>query len=395
MKLLILVACLAGGPEMPLPVLPEADTPEEWTSERERLTGLFETNEYGKIPDNTDIDVRFRTMSSDSLAFDGAATRKEISVEFSDGKRKAATTVLLYVPNCLSRPAAAFFSLNFGGNHTVCDDPGITLPDSSAFRNPKYRFSESQRGADSTSWNIRETLARGYAVATYFNGDLCEDWLHGPEDDLGALLYPEGRDSLGCGFIGINAWGMSRVMDCLMQEKTLDPEKIIVAGCSRNGKIALWAGATDERFAMVISSSSGSGGASLFRGNTAETIADISKRFPYWMAGNFAKYAGKTEEFPVDQHQLLALIAPRPLYVSDSDRDIYAVPKDEYASVKAALPVYGLFGYEMEELDHQPETGKAVMGQVGFHTKAGTHSITAEDWRHYYDFADLHFGKPE
>lgn len=393
-KILLLATGLSCALTPGLPELPEAASVQEWEEKRDEAIGLFELCEYGRIPDSPDIEIGYRIVSTDKEAFGGAATRKEMTVVFSDGRREASADLLLYVPNGLAQPAAVFFGLNFGGNHTVCADPDISLPDSLRFENPKYRFSPGQRGSDSLSWNIRETLARGYAVATFFNGDLCEDWIYGPENDLGALLYPDGRDSSSCGFIGINAWGMSRVMDCLAGEKLIDPDKIIVTGCSRNGKIALWAGAMDERFAMVISSSSGSGGASLFRGNTAETIADISRRFPWWMAGNFSRYADREEDFPVDQHQLLAMIAPRPLYVADSDKDIYAVPKDEYASVKAALPAYELYGYDVDYLKVQPETGKAVSGQVGFHTKEGKHSITPEDWRHYYDFADLHFGRP-
>lgn len=382
-----------GRPASPLPdLLGNCRTPQQWHLRRDSLLRLFEEHEYGRIPAHPGIRIAARTEHTDRRALNGTATRKEVTLTFRKDGRSCGLHLLLYIPNGLQHPAAVFLGLNFGGNHTVCGDPGITLPDT----RPGHPKDEVPgRGADSTGWNIRETLQRGYAVATFCNSDLCEDRPQGPALGAGAMLYPEGRDSGSCGFIGITAWGLSRVMDYLEREPLVDARRVALIGCSRNGKIALWAGAQDERFAVVISSSSGSGGASLFRGNRAESIGDIAGRFPHWMAPSFARYARCTGEFPVDQHQLLALIAPRPLYVADSDRDPYAVPKDEFAALKAALPAYGLFYPDLPALNSAPAVGVPVQGIVGFHTKQGGHSITPFDWRCYYDFADLHFGRPE
>lgn len=385
-----------GRPCSPLPELTKAGTtPQSWRRRRAELLTLFEENEYGRIPEDRSVEIVPQVEYTDRKALGGTATRKEVTIAFRKDGRSCSLRLLIYVPNGLKRPAALFLGPNFNGNHSVCGDTGISLPDTSRYRNPRHGIDLSRRGADSLSWNIRETLRRGYAVATFYNGDLCEDWPQGPDHGAGAMLYPAGRDSLSCGFIGITAWGLSRVMDYLEQEPSIDARRVALIGCSRNGKTVLWAGARDERFAMVISSSSGSGGASLFRGNTAESIGDICKRFPHWMAPAFARYAHCTGEFPVDQHQLLALIAPRPLYVADSDRDRYAVPKDEFAALQAALPAYELLGLKPVGLDSLPAVGTPVMGPVGFHTKRGEHSITAVDWHCYYDFADLHFGRPE
>ena len=385
-----------GKPYSPLPRLLEPDvTPQTWRHHRAELLKLFEENEYGRIPANASIGMASRTVATDRKALGGLATRKEVLLVFKKEMQRCSLRLLIYIPNGLRHAAPLFLGANFKGNHSICDDPGIPIPDISRYRNPRHGIDTLHRGSDSLSWNIRETLRRGYAIATFYNGDLCEDWPQGPLYDIGSMLYPQGRDSLSCGFIGITAWGLSRIMDYLKQEPRIDIRKVALIGCSRNGKIALWAGANDERFAMVISSSSGSGGASLFRGNTAESIGDICERFPQWMALSFSRYAHCTGKFPIDQHQLLALIAPRPLYVADSDRDRYAVPKDEYAALRAAAPIYGLLGLHPANMDSLPAVGQSVTGPLGFHTKAGEHSITATDWQYYYDFADYHFGRPQ
>lgn len=385
-----------GRPYSPLPeLLDPGTTSQTWRHRRDELLKLFEENEYGRIPANIPIKMTSRIVSTDRKAMGGMATRKEVLLVFKKKMQRCSLQLLIYIPNGLKHAASLFLGANFKGNHSICNDPGIMIPDISRYRNPRHGIDTLHRGSDSLSWNLRETLRRGYAIATFYNGDLCEDWPQGPKYDIGAMLYPEGRDSLSCGFIGITAWGLSRIMDYLRHEPRIDSHRIALIGCSRNGKIALWAGANDERFAMVISSSSGSGGASLFRGNTAESIGDICTRFPQWMAPSFARYAHCTGEFPVDQHQLLALIAPRPLYVADSDRDRYAVPKDEFASLQAAAPIYELLGLHPADMNLPPAPGQSITGPLGFHTKPGEHSITAIDWRYYYDFADYHFGRPQ
>jgi acetyl esterase/lipase len=184
-------------------------------------------------------------------------------------------------------------------------------------------------------------------------------------------------------------------MDYLETDKDIDATRIGVVGHSRGGKAALWCGAEDERFALVISNDSGSTGAALARNKKGESIARINDSFPHWFCENYKKYNDKEEELPIDQHQLIALIAPRLGYVASASQDEWADPKNEFMSCFHASPVWKLWEKPGVTVSEQPPVNKpAHDGYVGYHLREGKHNLGLSDWNWYMDFADKHLRKP-
>ena len=189
------------------------------------------------------------------------------------------------------------------------------------------------------------------------------------------------------GAIGMWAWGLSQMRRAADGIPGLDARRAVVIGHSRLGKAALWAGAQDEAFAMVVSNDSGEGGAALSRRMYGETIARITRSFPHWFCPTLATYADRVPELPVDQHQLLALVAPRVLHVASAVEDRWADPRGEFLATQAADEVWRLFGVRGLEASEMPAVDQPVGARVRYHVRTGGHDITRYDWAQYLDTA--------
>jgi hypothetical protein len=277
--------------------------------------------------------------------------------------------VALYLPE--RPPRTVFFGPNFAGNASIDPDPAIPLDTSWMRPEPAWgivdnRATEATRGVHASRWPLADILARGDAVATWYDGDFCPD-----DPDLCAI-YGQ-KHATNAGAIALWAWGFSRVREALAQSGLVPADKAIAVGHSRHGKAALWAAACDTRIAGAIANNSGAGGARPFRCREGETIADLFARFPHWFAPALRDFAGRETALAADQHIVLTLAAPRPLYVARASDDAWAGPAGELAGLEAAAPVYDLLG---------------ASDAMGTHLRQGGHALTHEDWRHFLAFAD-------
>jgi hypothetical protein len=283
--------------------------------------------------------------------------------------------------------------INFAGNQAVSNDPAIRL---ATIWNPKtherQQAPEEFRG-QMKDFDLEKILARGYAFATVCYQDIEPDFKGGYVHGIRPLFLKAGQTEPApdeWGAIGAWSYGLSRALDYLEKDTAVDAKRVAIVGHSRLGKTVLWAGALDQRFAMVMSSCSGEGGASLARRNYGETTRNLVDAFPYWFCANFRKYADHADQLPVDTHELIALIAPRPVYVTGAEEDKWADPKGEFLACAAAGPVYRLLGALGLGTDQMPPLDQPIMHTVGYHYRTGGHAVTAFDWEQFLSFADMH-----
>ena len=374
-----------------------ATAQEWWQRRRPEILSLYEEHVYGKAPDRPG-GMWFETRSVDSMALGGRATRKQVRVHFAPTPQAPFMDLLMYVPNDHPGPVPALLGLNFGGNHTVHPDPGIEITQRWVVNNPQLgietnRSTEATRGFQAFRWPVERVLDRGYAMVTAYYGDLEPDHPEGWRQGVRGFFLRPGQTAPSAGewgAIGAWAWGLSRAMDYLQIDPDINPRRVVVHGHSRIGKAALWAGAQDRRFAMVVSNQSGEGGASLARRYFGETVEIINLSFPHWFTPAYSRYGGRPEELPVDQHMLLSLIAPRPLYVNSAEEDVWSDPRGEFLAAKLASPVYQLLGATGLPGDDMPPLDRVVQGTIGYHVRAGQHDALAYDWERWMDFADRH-----
>ena len=362
---------------------------EMWREERRpEILELFRQQVYGSAPD-IEIEPAYEVFEESAAALDGKARRKQVRISFTRNGRTLAMDLLLHTPADADGPVPAFLGLNFQGNYTVDDDPAIRVTESWVRNRGGIEDNKADpklRGTASSRWPLAEIVGAGYGVATIYYGDIDPDFDDGFRNGVHAL-FPEHQDG-DFSSIGAWAWGLSRALDYLETDPHVDGSQVAVIGHSRLGKTSLWAGATDERFALVISNDSGCGGAALSRRRIGETVARINTSFPHWFNDAFLGYNNNEAELPVDQHMLLALVAPRPLYVASATEDLWADPRGEFLSLLEAGPVFELLGRGALEIREPPPPGKPAMADVGYHIREGEHDLTLEDWRHYIEFFD-------
>lgn len=369
-------------------------TPADWRKRRAEIIGLFEFHVYGRAPGPpSGMKTRLRSEVKDALG--GLATRREVTVLFTGKEDGPKMELLTYFPNGAVGPSPVMLGLNFQGNHAVYPDPGIHLS-STWVRNRRKgvvnnRATEASRGAISKSWPIETAIRRGYAVATVYYCDLDPDYDDGFKNGVHAHYGRPAADEWG--FIGAWSWGLRRAVDHLVTLKEIDPEKIVVLGHSRLGKTALWTGALDERIAITVSNNSGKGGASLWMRDFGETLAWANKYEPVRFNANFHRYGENPYLLPVDAHMLIALMAPRPVYVASATEDQWADPRGEFLGAKGAEPVYALHGLKGLGEEDPPPPDTPVGDFIGYHIRTGRHALTKYDWERYMDFADRHFGR--
>lgn len=367
---------------------------------RPELLALFSDHVYGRTPQDA-VAVRSQVRESTDSALGGLARRQQVRLWFGPGDgtdpAQPHADVLIYSPADARGPVPAFLGLNFYGNHATTADPAVQLPTGwvpqrPALGMPEHRATEAARAVNARRWPAEAVLQRGYALVTAYAGDFDPDFHDGFHNGIHPLFesQAESRPENAWGTIGAWAWGLSRILDYLGQVPAIDENRVAVLGHSRLGKTALWAGAQDERFALVISNNSGCGGASLARRNFGESIKRINSTFPHWFAPRYRTYAGREAELPIDQHALIALMAPRPVYVASATEDLWADPRGEFLSAWHAGAVYELFGHAGLPSDAFPEPDRSLQGRVGYHRRTGKHDVLLADWQHFLDFADRH-----
>lgn len=381
-----------------MPELPTIESAFEWYNKfRPYYLNEFKDYMYGAMPPRPDI-MEFELLDSKDDALDGLAVRKIIRMHFKMRSGAAHfVDMLLYIPKAVKSPAPAFVGLNFSSNAACSPDKDIPLSQITPVKSESGYLDvcpaqENERGSKAGRWPLKEILGRGYAVGTCYLNDFFVDLPTGYKDSIYKLFYPQTElegSKHGFGAIGAWAWGLSRMLDYLETDNLIDSGRVAVVGHSRLGKTALWAGANDQRFALVISNGSGSGGAKLSRRNFGENFEWLMQWRDYWFHEKFEEYVDREEELHIDQHILIALCAPRPVYVASGSEDHYADPLGEFTALREAGFAYRLFGSKGLDVENMPPVNTPIYNDLGYHVHEGPHDINKFDWKNFMDFADL------
>ena len=338
-----------------------------WRSQRRpEILRAYETEIYGRIPAKAPA-VRWQVAETDPAAREGAAIRKRIVGTIGDSPAAPRINLTLFTPATVKRPVPVILLVNFGG-------PGKVPP-----QDPPV---------------AADIISRGWGYATVIYQDIQPDRINTFDQGVIGVTSPgqlPAPDEWGA--ISAWAWGVSRILDYFEKDASVNAKQVAVFGHSRLGKTALWASAKDERIAAVYASCSGEMGAALARRDWGETVDDMTQNFPYWFAGNFQKYAGRWNDMPVDAHMLIALSAPRPVFVTGGTADQWADPVGMFKAQVAAGPVYRLLGKkDLGTTELPPLDSPLITGDLGWHYHTGAHSATPEDWKAFLEFLAKHLG---
>jgi hypothetical protein len=367
------------------------DTETWYQKRRPEIVRLFEENQFGRSPGRP-ADMSFDVYDKGTPALDGRAIRRQMMVYFSSDKTGPQMNMLIYLPADANKPVPLLLNLSFFANSSVVDDPGIKPGE--VWGRDKKKV-PAPKNMNFGKLNVTPFLAHGIGVASVYYGDIDPDFQGGIQYGVRRLCLKPGQtepEPDEWGAIAAWAWGLSRAMDYLETDNGVDANRVAILGVSRLGKTVLWAGAHDPRFALVIASCSGEGGAALSRRNYGETIAHLvaPSRYPYQFCTNYQKYGDHVDQFPVDAHMLLALIAPRPVLLQTGDQDTWSDPKGEFLSAVAAGPVYRLLGKQGLDTDQMPPAGQAILHTIGYYMHTGGHGTLPPDWDQFLKFIQMH-----
>ena len=347
-------------------------TTAQWAEKRAKLLDLFRNELYGYSPERPK-DEWFEIAKIDRQAMGGTATLKLVNIHLGAQPEAPVIHLNLFIPNNRTKPAPAFL--------LICNRDRENI--------------DPTRKIKSDFWPAEQIVARGYAAASFFNGDVAPDKYDGFTTGIHAYLQnPAARKFNSWGTIAAWAWGGSRVMDYFETDPDIDEKHCAVTGHSRGGKTALWCGAQDERWALTISNCSGCSGAAIARRRFGESLKVIQNAFKHWFCGNYRKYIDREDELPFDQHELVALVAPRAVYVTSADEDLWADQRGEWLAIHEAAPVWKLFGRKGLPSDIMPPLDKPLIGDgMGYHIRTGEHNYKVFDWNAHMDLADREFNR--
>ena len=372
-----MAASAANNLTLPAPLTTNAGnkvtTPAKWQKTRRlEILEMFRTHVYGRTPIGRPDNLRFEVKEINKKAMGGKATLKRINIHFSGPGGKGVIKLVLFIPNNAPKPVPGFLLICHRAPNNI--DP--------------------TRKKKSSFWPAERIVERGYVAAAFHSSDLDPDKFDGFKDGVHGIFDPKNskRSPDAWGTIAAWAWGASRVMDYFENDMDINEKHIGVVGHSRGGKASLWCGAEDERFALTISNDSGCSGAALSRNKKGERVKKINTSFPHWFCANYKKFNDKEEKLPIDQHELIALMAPRLVYVASASLDKWSDPAGEFLSCVNAGPVYQLYGLQGVGATEMPKYQQPLRtGHIGHHIRIGSHNMTKYDWNCYIDFADRHW----
>jgi hypothetical protein len=371
---------------------------DQWfRARRPEILKLYRDEIYGQVPVDAPK-VTWGVAETEVGARGGTAVMKRVVGRMGNRPDAPRMNLTVYLPAKASKPVPVLLSITFGfGPGARGQATGKTgqrpapVPGKADSTKPVAATGRDPGGFDP----VGEVLGRGWGYASLPYGEIQPDRADRWAEGVIGLTLKQGQSRPAAdewGTISAWAWGISRAIDYLETEPSVDAKWIAITGTSRLGKTVLWAGAQDERVAAVFSVVSGEMGAALIRRDWGETLDDMAQNFPWQFAGNLRKWAGRWDALPVDQHMLIALCAPRPVYVNGGLSDQWSDPVGEFLALKAAGPVYRLLGgKDLGVTEPPPLDAPVIGGDLAFHYHSGGHMAVPADWKAFLDFAERHF----
>lgn len=363
----------------------------EWEANKAFWIEKFSDNVYGKTPIERPK-IQSKVLES-KLVFEGKATRERIEVSFPEYPSVQKIEILVYKPSKRLEKYNLVMGLNFRGNHSITDESDVPINQhwaSNGDFSQNHKFIEKGRGSEKHRWPIQLAIENDAILATAYYGDIEPDHPEGWKSGIRSVLGDRNAKE-NWGAVGAWAWGMSQMLDVLIEKYEVNTKNIFLTGHSRIGKAALWAAVQDPRFTHINSNNSGEGGAALYSRNFGETINDLNRSFPHWFAKKFSDFNHQSEKLGLDSHVLISLLAPRPIYVASAAEDLWADPKGEFLGLKNAEPVYKL--YKVKSDLAFPKVDSPIHGVLSYHVRSGKHDINQYDWQQYFKFMNAYFSK--